>query len=59
MEPWVEAIVRLWDDQAWYEEQSQRGRQEARRWHPDRLRPLYAGFFRSVQSTTRSAIEGV
>ena len=24
MEPWVEAIIRLWDDHAWYEERSTR-----------------------------------
>jgi GT2 family glycosyltransferase/glycosyltransferase involved in cell wall biosynthesis len=48
VEPWVGAIIRLWDDPAWYQEQSTRGRQEAERWHPDRLRPLYAEFFRAV-----------
>ncbi len=48
MEPWVEAILRLWDDRAWYDEQSERARNEALRWHPDRLRPLYAEFFRGV-----------
>ncbi len=48
VEPWVETIVRLWDDRALYEEQSRRAREEARRWHPDRLRPLYAEFFRNV-----------
>jgi glycosyltransferase involved in cell wall biosynthesis len=49
VEPWVETIIRLWDDRAFYEEQSLRGRREARRWHPDRLRPLYAEFFNEVQ----------
>ena len=47
--PWVEAIARLWDDQALYEEHSARARREALRWHPDRVRPLYAGFFGDVR----------
>ena len=41
--------MRLWDDRALYEEQSARARREALRWHPDRVRPLYAGFFRDVR----------
>jgi glycosyltransferase involved in cell wall biosynthesis len=49
VEPWVETIIRLWDDRAWYEEQGARARREAQRWHPDRLRPLYAEFFRNVR----------
>jgi glycosyltransferase involved in cell wall biosynthesis len=48
VEPWVEVIVRLWDDPAWYQEQSTRAKNEAERWHPDRLRPLYAEFFDDV-----------
>ena len=49
VEPWVEAIIRLWDDQALYAERSQLARREAERWRPDRLRPLYAEFFRNVR----------
>ena len=49
VEPWVETIVRLWDDRALYEAQSRAARQAAQRWHPDRLRPLYAAFFRNVR----------
>ena len=48
VEPWVEAIIRLWDDQAWYQEQSTRGGKEAQRWHPERLGPVYAEFFGGV-----------
>jgi glycosyltransferase involved in cell wall biosynthesis len=47
VEPWVEAVIRLWDDQAWYDELSRKAWTEAQRWHPDRLRPLYAEFFGS------------
>jgi glycosyltransferase involved in cell wall biosynthesis len=46
--PWVESIIHLWDDQDWYREQSNRARGQAERWHPDRLRPLYAEFFGDV-----------
>ncbi len=53
--PWVEAIVRLWDDRALYEEHSARARREALRWHPDRVRPLYAGFFRNIGLRDRAA----
>ena len=49
VEPWVETIIRLWDDRVLYEEQSVRARDEAQRWHPDRIRPLYAEFFRNVR----------
>jgi glycosyltransferase involved in cell wall biosynthesis len=49
VEPWVDAIIRLWDDPGWYEEHGNRARYEARRWHPDRLRPLHAEFFRGVR----------
>jgi hypothetical protein len=49
VEPWLEAIIRLWDDPTWYQEQSNRARGQAERWHPDRLRPLYADFFANVR----------
>jgi hypothetical protein len=53
VEPWVETIIRLWDDQALYEERSLKAREAARRWHPDRLRPLYAEFFGKVRFQAR------
>jgi glycosyltransferase involved in cell wall biosynthesis len=49
VEPWVETIIRLWDDQALYAERSALARKEAERWRPDRLRPFYAEFFRNVR----------
>jgi glycosyltransferase involved in cell wall biosynthesis len=55
IQPWVEAIVRLWDDPALYEEQCARARVEALRWHPDRVRPLYAEFFREVLARAGAA----
>ncbi len=45
VEPWVEAIIRLWDDAAYYEQCSRAARERAQAWHPDRLAPLYREFF--------------
>jgi glycosyltransferase involved in cell wall biosynthesis len=45
VEPWVATIIRLWDDAAFYEQASQAARQEARRWHPDRIAAVYRQFF--------------
>jgi glycosyltransferase involved in cell wall biosynthesis len=45
VEPWVEAIIRLWDDSAEYERWSQAARERARQWHPDRLASVYCEFF--------------
>ncbi len=42
---WVDAVIRLWDDGEWYEEQRQRSSAEARRWDPCVLEPAYARFF--------------
>ena len=49
VEPWVDAVIRLWDDREFYEGRSALALREAERWHPDRLRPLYAEFFRNVR----------
>jgi glycosyltransferase involved in cell wall biosynthesis len=48
VEPWVDAVIRLWDDPTLYRQASAKARNEAKRFHPDRLRPLYAEFFRNV-----------
>ena len=56
VEPWVETIIRLWDDRASYQEQSLKARAEAMRWHPDRVRPLYAEFFRDVRFRPEVAV---
>jgi glycosyltransferase involved in cell wall biosynthesis len=48
VEPWIDAILRLWDDPVFYKTVSDRCRLHARQWHPDRLGPLYADFFRNV-----------
>jgi glycosyltransferase involved in cell wall biosynthesis len=48
VEPWVDTVIRLWDDPIFYSQESAKARKEAERFHPDRLRPLYAEFFRNV-----------
>lgn len=48
VEPWIAAIIRMWDDAAHYEKACDLARKEALRWHPDRLRPVYANFFDSI-----------
>jgi glycosyltransferase involved in cell wall biosynthesis len=49
VEPWVETIIRLWDDESLYRECSEEARAHAQQWHPDRLGPMYAEFFRNVR----------
>lgn len=48
VEPWVEAIIRLWDDAAYYEQMSQAARREAERWRPERLTNVYRDFFGNI-----------
>ncbi len=48
VEPWVETIIRLWDDAAEYERWSRAARDRAQQWHPDRLAPIYCEFFSSI-----------
>ncbi|MGO8745653.1 MAG: glycosyltransferase [Thermoguttaceae bacterium] len=49
VEPWLETILRLWDDEAFYRRQSAKALRQAERWEPARLRPLYSGFFGNVR----------
>ncbi len=46
--PWVDTIIRLWDDAAEYDRASRAARERAQAWHPDRLAPLYRDFFSRV-----------
>jgi glycosyltransferase involved in cell wall biosynthesis len=48
VEPWVETIIRLWDDEAEYARRSQAAREHAQQWRPERLKPLYQEFFNGV-----------
>jgi glycosyltransferase involved in cell wall biosynthesis len=54
VEPWVETIIRLWDDAAEYDHWSQAAREHAQQWHPDRLAPLYREFFSNVCHQSRA-----
>jgi glycosyltransferase involved in cell wall biosynthesis len=47
--PWIDTIIRLWDDGDWYAEQSRRALAAARRWAPDVLEPRYVQFFRDLK----------
>jgi glycosyltransferase involved in cell wall biosynthesis len=48
VEPWVENIIRLWDDEEFYQQQSQKALRHAERWHPDKIRLRYVDFFRNL-----------
>ncbi len=45
VEPWVETIVRLWDDAAEYERWSRAARERSQTWRAERLGPVYRDFF--------------
>ena len=49
VEPWVEAIVRLWDDTTFWTERHRRASIEARRWSPPVIEPAYASFFARIR----------
>ncbi len=51
--PWVEAVIRLWDDSAFYEEHRRKALVEAKRWDPAVLEPQYVEFFESLKPGTR------
>jgi glycosyltransferase involved in cell wall biosynthesis len=46
--PWVEAVIRLWDDGDFYEDQRRRCLAAAEAWRPERLLPRFEAFFRGV-----------
>ncbi len=48
--PWVETVVRLWDDAAFYQQQSRRCLGAAEAWRPERLGSQYDAFFRGLVS---------
>ncbi|MBX6313352.1 MAG: hypothetical protein IRY99_10625 [Isosphaeraceae bacterium] len=53
--PWVAAILRLWDEAAFYEEHRRRAWAESRRWAPEVLEPQYVQFFADLRP---SAVPG-
>ncbi len=48
IEPWVETIIRLWDDAAEYDRWSQAALERAQHWHPDQLAPIYRDFISNL-----------
>jgi hypothetical protein len=46
--PWLETIERLWDDEPFYQAESERCRQAAEAWRPERLWPRLEEFLRGV-----------
>ncbi len=54
--PWVETVIRLWDDAAEYDRWSRAARERAQRWHPDRLAPNYRDFFGSIARQPRQPL---
>ena len=47
VEPWVETIIRLWDDPLHYARCSQAARTRAQQWRPERLAPSCKDFLRA------------
>ena len=43
--PWLHLIERLWDDEAFHQMESERGRRAAETWRTDRLWPRFEEFF--------------
>jgi glycosyltransferase involved in cell wall biosynthesis len=48
VEPWIETILRLWDDPAHYDQWSQKSLDHAQRWQPERVANAYRNFFGGV-----------
>jgi glycosyltransferase involved in cell wall biosynthesis len=49
--PWVESVIRLWDDAVFYEAESRRALAAAEAWRPERLVAHYDTFFRGLLRT--------
>jgi len=46
--PWVQAVIRLWDDSEFYTEIVHQAVSHSRCWHPSRTVPIYREFFRRL-----------
>ena len=46
--PWVETIIRLWDDEEFYRFVSSRAKDRSNRWRPEQLAPRYREFFSNI-----------
>jgi glycosyltransferase involved in cell wall biosynthesis len=50
--PWVDTIIRLWDDHAFYEQERRRCLAAAEAWRPERLLPRFEEFFTQALSSS-------
>jgi glycosyltransferase involved in cell wall biosynthesis len=48
VQPWVETIIRLWDDAAFYQQASRAVQKHAERWRPEHIAPVYREFFANI-----------
>jgi glycosyltransferase involved in cell wall biosynthesis len=48
VEAWVDTIIRLWDDKEFYAQATEKARQRAECWRPERLAPFYRDFFSNL-----------
>jgi len=53
VEPWVAAVIRLWDDAEFYEEHRQKALREAKRWDPAVVGPQYVELCRDLKPGAR------
>jgi glycogen synthase len=49
--PWIEMILRLWDDEEFYEQERRRCLAAAEAWWPERLLPRFEEFFSRVRDS--------
>ncbi len=55
--PWVETVIRLWDDAAFYEQERRRSVAAAEAWRPERLVAQYDAFFRGLWACDVPAVQ--
>ena len=51
--PWIETIIRLWDDEPFYDQERRRCLAAAEAWRPERLLPGFEEFFARVLPSQR------
>jgi glycosyltransferase involved in cell wall biosynthesis len=53
--PWVETILRLWDDPVFFEHERERSLKAAKAWRPERILPQFEAFLGGVARRAKSA----
>jgi hypothetical protein len=53
--PWVDTIIRLWDDKGFYAQERCRCLAAAEPWHPNRLLPRFEEFLTQVAHSSGQA----